>query len=152
LIIPIREWIRQGRANPIRQTMNLTEELSGHPSITDSGPVQVDLTTAVIGEELHIEGHATLDVNCDCSRCLVLYKETVEIPIQEVFSLKKPEIDVEDEDIHYIGEDTVDLAPYILDNVWLGLPFIPLHDEDCKGLCPVCGTDRNMQSCDCEIV
>jgi uncharacterized protein len=32
----------------------------------------------------------------------------------------------------------------------LAVPFAPLCREDCKGLCPQCGIDRNTGTCSCE--
>ena len=49
----------------------------------------------------------------------------------------------------YDGEE-VDLAPLFRDQIILAVPFAPLCSEDCKGLCPVCGTDLNTGSCTCD--
>jgi uncharacterized protein len=29
--------------------------------------------------------------------------------------------------------------------------MVPVHSEDCKGLCPVCGADRNEKACSCAV-
>ena len=41
------------------------------------------------------------------------------------------------------------MTPYIREAVLLELPYAPVCREDCKGLCPVCGVDRNRESCSC---
>jgi uncharacterized metal-binding protein YceD (DUF177 family) len=44
----------------------------------------------------------------------------------------------------------LDLGPFLLEVVTLGLPVQPLCREDCAGLCPRCGVDRNQIACRCE--
>ena len=48
-------------------------------------------------------------------------------------------------------KDLVDLAPLVHDAILLDLPLAPLCREDCRGLCPHCGIDRNDASCDCQV-
>lgn len=56
----------------------------------------------------------------------------------------------EDEDAYLIEDDFVDLAPLVHDAIFLDLPLAPLCREDCQGLCPYCGIDRNEATCDCQ--
>lgn len=55
-----------------------------------------------------------------------------------------------DEEAYLIDHDMVDLAPLAHDAILLDLPLAPLCREDCKGLCPFCGIDRNEATCDCQ--
>ena len=48
-----------------------------------------------------------------------------------------------DEEPTSIENDFVDLAPLVHDAIFLDLPLAPLCREDCQGLCPYCGIDRN---------
>jgi uncharacterized protein len=41
----------------------------------------------------------------------------------------------------------IDLAPLLREYAILEIPINPLHDPDCKGLCPVCGQDLNIRDC-----
>ena len=36
------------------------------------------------------------------------------------------------------------------DEILLALPINPLCKESCRGLCPVCGGNRNVTACDCK--
>jgi uncharacterized protein len=47
------------------------------------------------------------------------------------------------------SDDIVDLTPEIRESILLEIPQKPLCRADCKGLCPVCGIDRNNQICNC---
>ncbi|HET6612271.1 MAG TPA: DUF177 domain-containing protein [Kofleriaceae bacterium] len=52
-------------------------------------------------------------------------------------------------DVYPMAEDEVDLAPMLREQVILAVPFAPLCDEVCRGLCPRCGENRNRTPCDC---
>ncbi|ACY14436.1 YceD family protein [Haliangium ochraceum] len=61
-------------------------------------------------------------------------------------------VELEDDDIDLYGYEgeSIDLTPLFHDQVVLAVPFAPLCHEDCKGLCPQCGVDRNRETCDCK--
>ena len=70
----------------------------------------------------------------ECGRCLIDIEQTVQVEIQELFAYSS------DEAFEYeVHEDTIDLEPVIRDAVVLSLPFQPVCQEDCLGLCPHCG-------------
>jgi uncharacterized protein len=58
--------------------------------------------------------------------------------------------DVTDELSYPIEHSFVDLAPLVHDAILLDLPLAPLCREECAGLCPFCGIDRNEGTCDCQ--
>lgn len=70
----------------------------------------------------------------ECGRCLIDIAEPVQVEIQELFAYSL------DEAFEYeVQSDTIDLEPVIRDAVVLSLPFQPVCQEDCLGLCPECG-------------
>jgi uncharacterized protein len=110
-----------------------------------------DLGNAVIavkaGSELHADARleslhdgilVSLDVEAEavgeCVRCLVEVREPVEVEIQELFAYSP------DEAFEYeVRDESIDLEPVIRDAVVLSLPFQPVCQDDCTGLCPQCG-------------
>ena len=70
----------------------------------------------------------------ECGRCLIDIEQAVQVEIQELFAYSS------DEAFEYeVHEDTIDLEPLIRDAVVLSLPFQPVCQEECLGLCPQCG-------------
>ncbi len=55
----------------------------------------------------------------------------------------------DDLDITYLAGDSIDLAGLLAEQIQLQIPFQPLCKEDCKGICPHCGTDWNTGRCAC---
>lgn len=54
-----------------------------------------------------------------------------------------------DLDITYLSEDFIDLADLIAEQLRLQIPFRPLCQEGCKGICSRCGADQNIGKCAC---
>ena len=70
----------------------------------------------------------------ECVRCLIDIEQPVQVEFQELFAYSH------DEAFEYeVHEDTIDLEPVIRDAVVLSLPFQPVCQDDCLGLCPTCG-------------
>ena len=63
------------------------------------------------------------------------------------------EIFTEDIELYYaksdIREEELDITADVRDELLIELPMNPLCSEECKGLCPTCGTNRNKENCQC---
>lgn len=148
--IRFRELSLKGQVH-MTEELALTDPFEGRQDILGHGPVHVDLQAVYEDGAAKVNGTLTLDLELICSRCLSHTNQTIELPFEEVFMQKPEEEDPDlDEDIHLVVGDKVDLEPYVVENVVVGLPYIPLCDEACKGLCPVCGENRNQRDCGCK--
>jgi uncharacterized protein len=102
-----------------------------------------------------VEGDLDTQATYRCSRCLTDFSEALHVPFTEHFvqiagdkpSAQDGEED-EDDRIQVVG-DTIDLTPYLEQAVHLALPYRPLCKQDCAGLCPECGVNRNEETCSC---
>jgi len=102
------------------------------------------------GKAFSVEGTATTLLNSICARCAETFAEPLEFSFEEHFC-KTAELDEESESYTYEG-DRLSLDQAVMDNLYLHLPLTSVCSEDCKGLCPVCGVNRNHVSCNCEPV
>ncbi len=141
------------KAKPVQWTesLDLTPLLKERSDLIEFGPVHADLQAGYNAGAVEVDGTLKASITQPCSRCLTPVKHELNIPLHEVFIQRLTEGSDEDEEdnVHHITEDSIDLMPYVEENVLLAIPFVPLCDEDCKGLCPVCGVNRNEQPCDC---
>jgi uncharacterized protein len=149
----------------------VADALRGMPlrdAIADSdaggGALEVDLYSE--GENVHVSGRMRGDVVVACGRCLGPARIPLDEDIHATFmpegSLAKAvdeapaegdegvELAAEDLDVYPYDGEAVDLEPIIREQLVLAVPYAPLCREDCKGLCPQCGVDRNVESCTCE--
>ena len=132
-----------------RKRVVATEALGGLEGglgkVRDSDPIQVDLLLESISEGIAVSGQVEGKFELNCSRCLMSFVEPFVREVDEVFhSDESPAL--KDEAYRMVGT-TVDLEPMLRDAVVLSIPIRPLHDSDCKGLCPRCGADRNVEDC-----
>ena len=85
-----------------------------------------------------------------CRRCAEPVEGVLRIPVRERFTEPGERYgDPDDDEAYPIVDDALDLAPMVRDAVVLELPLAPLCRDDCRGLCPHCGADRNHEQCEC---
>ena len=99
-----------------------------------------------------IEGRAEID----CSRCLEPVERSLSIPFNVRFTgadnpadPHEREVDSSDLDMSEIEGGRLDLKEVIREQILLDLPEQIFCKEDCKGLCPKCGKNRNLIDCKC---
>ena len=117
-------------------------------------PVPVDVSFYRLGNDLFFRGQFGAAVSGTCARCLEDYPFTLREPF--TFVLKphvedtvEHQLDAEDLSLSFYSGDEVDLAPLLREAMILALPTRPLCTEDCRGLCPRCGGNRNQGACRC---
>jgi len=125
-------------------------------ALTDAVKVRGKLTR--IEREVCFSGDLEAPLLVTCTRCLKLFplqvKNRVRIHFvpREKKSSPGSEVEIKETDIEQeiYEEDRVDLHGPIRDQILLDVPLIRLCQEDCKGICPECGNDRNSDPCGCE--
>jgi uncharacterized protein len=106
-------------------------------------------------QNLFISGTIETVMETQCCRCL----EEARLPLKAGFSYTllpetepvKADIELKTEDIEvgYYSGEVIDLAPIIFEQIMLQIPMKALCGESCRGLCPHCGINLNVESCDC---
>lgn len=138
---------RPGSIKTIQETVpaprRIGVELIGIP---EGAPLELDLTLQSVSEGVLVTGSVYAPTAGECSRCLTPIESDVEIDLTELFAYpgSETEATTEDDEVGHVvsdnGIDTIDLEQTIVDAVGLLLPFSPLCQDDCEGLCPDCGT------------
>ncbi|MDO7882528.1 YceD family protein [Salinibacterium soli] len=102
--------------------------------VRQGSSVHVDVRLESLHDGILASGDVDAVAEGECVRCLVDVSLPVEVEFQELFAYS------EDEAFDYtIHDDYIDLEPVVRDAVVLSLPFQPVCQEDCLGLCPQCG-------------
>jgi len=122
--------------------------------ISDHLTARVDIYKA--GEKYILEGDMAGPVKICCDRCLAVYDFGIKTVFKLLFTqpsryANKAEIELLEEDMEtgFINGDEIELDDIFKEQMYLSLPIKSLCKEDCLGLCPVCGTDLNIQRCQC---
>jgi uncharacterized protein len=62
------------------------------------------------------------------------------------------ELKEKDTEVSFFWGDGIEVGDILREQILLSLPMKPICREDCQGLCPHCGKNRNLETCDCESV
>jgi uncharacterized protein len=130
---------------------------------------QAGAGTAVLdlyAESANVHATGTFDgwLMVACSRCVNPVKLELHDPVHVSFlpaadmpaeddeteAEEGAEVGAEDLDVFVFDGEKVDLEPLFREQFVLAIPYAPLCSETCKGLCPQCGIDRNLETCQCE--
>jgi uncharacterized protein len=108
--------------------------------VAEGSPVELDLRLEAVMEGVLVTGTARADLVGECARCLEPISDEVEVRFQELFVYDDLDVDPDEElEVSKLEDDLVDLEPLLRDAVVLALPFQPLCQDDCPGLCAECG-------------
>jgi len=110
-----------------------------------AAPLVVDVWLERVPDGIVVHGTVTGEYESECSRCLRPVHAGFADDVQELFEADP----IEGETYPLEGEE-IDLELPVRDTVLLDLPAAPLCRDDCAGLCPVCGVDRNETECECD--
>jgi uncharacterized protein len=130
------------REEPVRGTVDgLVTELARVP---DDAPVVADLLLESVIEGIVVSGRVGGTWRLRCARCLTEFDQPFDVRVSELF-VRSPD---DDADAYPLGPDgELDPDQMVRDAVGVEMPFSPLCRPDCKGLCEVCGGDRNLGEC-----
>jgi uncharacterized protein len=119
-------------------------------------PLQVHVTYCRAALDLFFDGEVSGKVRANCGRCL----ESYPLAVTQEFSLVLTpatrltgEIELAPGDLtqsFYEGNE-IDLTPLMIEQILIALPTRPLCGEECRGLCPQCGGNRNSVQCACAV-
>lgn len=172
--------VRNARAHvvPDRCHVRITvTEFIGHPDVVrrvpfserleDPGddvrfPARVEGTLVLAGTDhsVCLTGSVRTVADLVCGACLAWFQLPLEVEVREEFYRPPDEAweagpaerELAPEDFLTPVEpgDVIDVTDVVRQNVLLALPLAPRCRDDCRGLCPRCGADRNQVDCGCE--
>jgi uncharacterized protein len=120
-------------------------------------PPQINGRINRSGHDVRLRGQIRARAEVDCDRCL----KQVTLPIETTFDVtyvpatdyvegETAELQEEDLGLSVYEDETIDVDELVREQILLTMPARALCGEDCKGLCPVCGANRNEAACECE--
>jgi len=108
--------------------------------------------------DIRVRGHLEGDVIANCDRCLTDLERHVEAdfdvlqrPQSENTGADEYEIHEGDTEIGFYEGDAIVVEDVLKEQVLLAMPAKMLCTDECKGLCPQCGHNRNTEDCRCEV-
>ncbi len=129
---------------------NIPELKSGEEGMRLASDIDVDLVVTKALREVTVLGDLSFSIEVPCSRCLETVRLDIKPDVRLLLSPADKVKDVDDVDHETYRGDEVDLDDYLRGLIAVSLPVKVVCSEDCRGLCPRCGTNLNKETCDCE--
>lgn len=142
-----------------RRTYELTPAELKRDEFAGIGPVTVEASAhkGDLPAEYLADGTSSYIADSTCSRCAERYP----FASTSEFHLRfrpRPQVRAEGEeieitpgelDMEFYTERAISLRELAAEQIQLSIPMKPLCDEQCLGLCPQCGANRNREQCSC---
>jgi DUF177 domain-containing protein len=129
---------------------------SGTDAFSITAPVDLVFDISRDKDQFALEGRVKTTLALQCGRCLEQYDRPVELPfalryLPRSVNAGEGEREIEEDDLTsaFYENDTIDLGQLMREQFYLALPMKPLCSDECRGLCPQCGTNLNHGACGC---
>ncbi len=127
------------------------------PQLRQSTPIvatgAAQLTESTL--EIAVSGHVSTTMEVACDRCLELTPFPIDADFKLLYQPARNEAPGEvslaepDAEVGFYEGDGIELSDVLREEILLLLPMQRVCREDCKGICPVCGQNRNQVECQC---
>lgn len=145
--IDIRDLKNAEDGIDVKDVLTFPDLPAEHTQVESLSPVGAEAHAVLAKGLCEVDGTVDFTVTYHCSRCLEPFESAQRAGIMESFTDDQTRAD---DDVHFAPQGIVQLDAYIEQSVTLSLEFFPVCKRDCKGLCPVCGVNRNVETCHCE--
>lgn len=155
----MRIWLDQVREEPYNwdETQSVSLESLDRPELVALSPVRWRGQVVFADPGYYFKARLSYDQTLSCSRCLKPIVEHMEPDVELMIEVDRPratagehELKEDDLGVMVVEEEILDTDPILIEQLQLNVPMNALCRPDCKGLCPVCGADRNEGDCSCE--
>jgi uncharacterized protein len=105
------------------------------------------------GSDYLVRGTLRGALEAACARCLEPARVDVDVELAVTFVERDERdlvLDDDDPDVVGFSGGVIDISDDLRDEILLAVPVSALCSPSCRGLCPVCGGNRNLTLCDCE--
>jgi uncharacterized protein len=107
--------------------------------------------------QVRVQGRYNVEIEAQCDRCLARARRSLNAgfdlfyrPVSDLPSESEVEIDDGEAEIGFYEGGGMELEDILREQVLLALPMQRVCNETCKGICAVCGRNRNEAECDCK--
>ncbi len=150
LRVDLRQLERKKRLT-IDHELPLDSPLWSESGIQLAEPVTVRLEAQQAGHDVVVRGELTGIVALACRRCLAPVTAPVNEELALVYRPGLSRVEAEAEEVYALPErgEELDLSDAVREHLVLAVPQYGMCSEECRGLCPHCGTNLNQEQCDC---
>lgn len=145
LLVNVAELLRRPGTDRHQRFGTTVAALGIDDARLPDGPVTLDARLAALSDGVVVSGEVRANWTGECRRCLASLGGEVVVRVQELYQSRP-----RDPEAFPIEQEQIDLEPMVREALLLDTPTAPLCRDDCAGICPLCGADRNESPCACD--
>lgn len=138
------------KSSPVHMEVDLQEDIGvlefNGDTLKFLEPVRLTGTITSNNGILRLKGELNLVLELNCHRCSKGFTYKTVISIEECYTNAEKIPD----DFYSFNGNEIDLMPMVFDNILTNIPMKILCMQECKGLCGICGSNRNDDDCSCK--
>lgn len=157
MLLSIKEM--EVRKLPFAETWESNGFDFADPGIVQKSPLVVEGVAELLpdtGGEVRVSGRIRTDLETECDRCLGRASYHIDVPFDLFYSplestagVEEVALDEGEAEMGFYEMPGLELEDIVREQLLLQLPMQRVCSETCKGICPVCGVNRNETSCAC---
>lgn len=140
-----------------QESIELKEEEKRDLELLDVTPIRCQGSLNFAAPDFLLHAVLQYEQTVACNRCLKPVQQPVESTIDLVLversrkreATEQEQLEAQELGLVEVEGGSFESRPLVVEQVELSLPMKPLCREDCAGLCPQCGQDRNEGRCNC---
>jgi uncharacterized protein len=158
MLLSIKEM--EVRKLPFAETWEPGEFDLSESGVVQKAPLRTEGVAELLphtGGEVRVRGQVSTELETECDRCLGRALFRIDVPFDLFYrpadTLDKEEevaIDEGEAEMGFYELPGLELEDILREQVLLQLPMQRVCSETCKGICPICGANRNETACRCE--
>ncbi len=142
-----------GREQPAGTVLAFAEKVESGAEISFAQQVEGEIRFTRAGDTVWVDGAVGTTVTLTCGRCLRTFEHRLVGAFREGCRTAATGATLRPRDggnlILTLAESMLDVTEVVRQHLLMAPPMVPLCRPACRGLCPVCGADRNEVACGC---
>lgn len=143
----VKAKAQNGNDVPFQTSFTLSDDLISNKGYKFLSDISVKGNMSYQNEKLIVNATANFKIFAICDNCGENFEKNVSFNFQEAFVENYNSNNEED---YLINQNTIEIDKPVIDNLLLNIPTKMLCKNGCKGLCSICGKNKNFYSCNCE--
>ncbi len=129
--------------------------------LTQASPLRATGSAELLAHsegEVRVQGKYQVEMTAQCDRCLGMARFPLDggfdlfyRPMSDIAREEEVEIDEGEAEIAFYEDGGMELEDILREQVLLALPMQRVCSDVCRGICPVCGKNRNEAECSCKV-
>jgi len=156
--VVVRITLEELELHPIVVSKTFSPEALDYRGVEfrQAAPLKVNAVAELRGAEIHVRGHLGTNLEASCDRCLGPVVMPVERdfdlyyrPVSSIARAEEVELPEDELEVGFFSGNGFEFDDVVTEQVILSVPMKMICKTDCRGLCPVCGSNLNVEKCGC---